>query len=331
MKIFIVKIIIFTCLVFLFQIFLHWKFETLKKNPTAIKQLESVLSEKPSLIFFGDSTINFVHPKDKSIQSTTEMLVSKLPNQKIIAIRHDAYDLRVYNAYINHLVKTKTIKYLVVPINLRSFGYNWETTIPYQFTELRTYLYTYRTPFYTFIPFLENLKFFDLFKYPVSQAYYDKSVKAEIKQLESENLKDRRLKELIILDYMYLLKKDNYKLKQISEIIDRTNQTNIIPIFYITPIDYQYAGVINPRFVEYSSRNIELIKTTLAHKKSCLLDLSYSLKTSDFAWQPSGLVNEHLNEIGREFIASRLAETISEIETDKNPKNCTLKTDTISK
>lgn len=223
------------------------------------------------------------------------------------------------------IAKKNATKYLIIPINLRSFGYKWETTISYQFQELRMCLKTYGTPLYPYIPFLENVYFFDLYKHPYSDAIYEDYINTEINTQKNINNDQAKLRESLLLDYMYTLDKNSRHLKSLAQITALTSKTKIIPIFYITPIDYQTGNKYYPNFSNNISKNIELIKEETTKNKSCFIDLSQSLETSNFAWQSSGKVNEHLNQDGRHFVATQLKILIESIEKEEAPLNCNLK------
>lgn len=329
MKLFLLKILLFASLIFFFQTVILLIHPNTVKTSGVHRQIVEAINSKSDIVFFGDSTIKYIHPEDKDTRPTTEILSSMLASKKLIPLNHDAFDASIYEVVTNHIAKTNKTKYLIVPVNLRSFGYKWETSVAWQFIELKTYLKTYNTPLYGFIPFLENLGFFTLFVFPKPDSIYDENILTEIDFQKSNFSNDSKLKELLLLDYMYRLPENSRKLKSLSKIADLTNQSEIIPIFYITPVDYQYSELKYPDFKNYTDKNIKTIKDSLNNKKHCLLDLSYDLPTSYFAWQPSGLVNEHLDENGRKYIAFKIYQLITGLENNNTHPNCNLKTATM--
>lgn len=324
MRLFLSKIALFTSLVFLSQILTVLIYPGIVKTSGIHSKIINAINTKSDIIYFGDSTIRFTHPDDKDLRPTSEILSSALPGKKLISLNHDAFDSTVYSLVTNHLVRTNKTKYLIIPVNLRSFGYKWETSVAWQFYELKAYLNTYNTPYYGFIPVLDNLEFFKLLSFPQMDSIYEEDIIEEIHLQKNSDREDSRLKEHLLLDYFYILTKNSRKLKSLIIIAEETKKSTIIPIFYITPIDYQYSQTIYADFKKNPDQNIRTLKDSLKSKNMCLLDLSYSLPTSNFAWRQSGLVNEHLDENGRKFIASKIRDTIDSIENNQSTPDCSL-------
>ena len=90
-------------------------------------------------------------------------------------------------------------------------------------------------------------------------------------------------------------------------------QAGIDVVFYVTPIDFgtgtDLLGNDFPRFVR---QNVQTLEYVLAGEGYKLLDMTMTLPPARFSWPLVECTpNEHVDEIGRRFIARQVAGRIS--------------------
>lgn len=314
----ILKIIIFLIFVFLLQNILFRSFPNLSPYPAS--KIDVALKDKADVIIFGDSTMVASDYKDIDKRPIYMMLQDKLPNLKVKAIDDLAYASDVYLEQVKYIVRNKfKPKLVIIPINIRSFSPQWDQRPDFQFEMDKLTLRYKDTPVFPYLKFLININLFNLIPISKSQ-FYNTPVYSggeligtmkDFEGSEYKNYTESHQNNIILVSYTYTLSKNHRKLKAFEEIADLLSSNNIKTIFYLTPVDYEtiekYAGSLAKNQM---SQNIDLIKNSLSEKPVILLDLAFKLPTSEFGWRDSMYVNEHLNQNGRQFIASELAASV---------------------
>lgn len=98
--------------------------------PAEILRLQDYLDHNVEVIYLGDSTLTY--PLDQI--TTAELLQELLPDYTIGQVAHPAYNLDLYRAYVDYIVRQETKPQIVIiPINLRSFSPEWDRRPGYQF------------------------------------------------------------------------------------------------------------------------------------------------------------------------------------------------------
>ena len=92
-------------------------------------------------------------------------------------------------------------------------------------------------------------------------------------------------------------------------LVQRLKGTGIEPIFYITPVDVQTGThLLGDDFIKTLRNNAHVIDSLLTQRSINILDFSSSLPSTCFMWREEGYPNEHLNLLGRYFLATSLAQ-----------------------
>jgi len=311
---FILKLLLFILIVLGFQVIVARPVE----YPRELIILDKVLQNGFSIIYFGDSTITSTSKNDPTTQTTPEILWRMLPKSKLWAITHPSLSLDVYDAYAQYILrKGYHPKFLIFPINLRSFSPVWVSNPNMQFKS-EGFIIRYKDTIW--LKFYHPLGVFKYFEPPVSKYVFDNtkiSYKGKtygyIKELNDQVKRamndETRLKKQFILDYLYTLTPHYGKIQSMLRLVDRLKNTGIDPIFYITPVDFQSgSSLIGDDFTQTISANTRLIKSLLAERSIDVLDFSASLPAEAFMWREEGYPNEHLNLLGRYFLAKSLVE-----------------------
>jgi acetyl esterase/lipase len=298
--------------------------------PEEILALEQQLRAGVDIVYLGDSTL--IYPEGEP--SIPEILRELLPNQKIGDVAHPAYQLDLYERYVNYLVEHKAqVKAVIIPINMRSFSPEWDLRPTYQFEREKTIL-TYGPVLATI--FYRLFDTFGLFDSPISQdefleatvfngdqpvgevADFEELIGAEANGLETNDngfayyaglpSQDdlEALKGTLIYYYMYNLDRRHRKIESLKAASRLLTDNGIKPIFYITPINYELGeSHIGELFHERVTENTAVVERVLRRKDVDVLNLIFDLEAYNF------VDTEHLTENGKTYVAEALAAAIA--------------------
>ena len=137
MKKFFIKSIFFSSLIFCAQIIVA----SPPVIPNELKLLDYYFKHPgrkniPDIVYFGDSTINWSAQNDTSQQSMAGLLQLRLPNVHVTKITYPSYQSDVYLAYSEYIARKKDHpRFVIIPINLRSFSPEWNLKPHWQFED----------------------------------------------------------------------------------------------------------------------------------------------------------------------------------------------------
>lgn len=273
--------------------------------------LKKYLKHPVDLLYFGDSTIWYTGGKDKDRRSIDRMLRHSLRGYRVKSITHAAYQLEVYAAFCQYIVKQKKEKHprvIIFPINMRSFSLEWDRNPRYQFEKEKIILEGgVRLVFYKPLRVLKyKFNKINRKEYLSTPVFFGNREKGTIKEMKG-------IKNQFILRYMYTLTREHRKIKSLETAVELLSRHNIKFLFYITPIDYRSGERHLPgKFTKQLSRNVAFVRSLLREKGHHLLDFSQDLTSDYFAWRRrhKGLPNEHLNQEGRRYVAEKIAEQL---------------------
>jgi len=299
----------------LFSLVLLVKF---KDFPNKI-ELDRALDQNYQVIMFGSSVDKYASPQDTDTRSISELLGSLIVS-KTIGISGGAYQADLYLEFAKYIAKQPyKPQIVIIETNLRSFSPEWDLRPSYQFVKERRILQGF--PFY-------KLNFYEIDEgtFNKSPVYKHEDKVGTVKdfltiidsmeticQTTSTTCKPNDNVEAtqngFILFYMYSLNNQHRKVKSIANISKVLSDSDILPLFFIPPIDYKSAeNLFGEEFTLQIVRNVSVIKSTIAENNGKVLDLSLSLDSSYFSYNK--IPNEHLNQIGRYFVAKKLADYI---------------------
>lgn len=310
MKTFIPKLLLFVFLFLVCQYILGSLVSPIN-IPQQVKEFKET-HRTASILYFGDSTIRTTALQDRDKRAIFEYLDESTPHS-VAGLTHDGFDAQIFYEYARVLSFTpKQKRYVIMPINLRSFSDTWS----YDFSDQKKYLSLMGTPLYPYITFIDNFKIPLSHNTPqfqgekVEYGKYDK----EVKKLFLKNKivsYDEGMRMRIASYYLYTLSQNNTQLNALVAATKLLKNTNTQVIFYITPVDFQTGEkYFGKDFEIITKKNASLISSTITKNGGDVVDLSHTLKSSNFAWQGIGFINEHLNEKGRKFVAASLAKRI---------------------
>lgn len=324
---FLFKLILSVIILYLAQIVFVYFFPL--NIPIGVSAINKYKEKGIDIIYFGDSTLTYTSVHDRDLRSTVDILSDFLKTDYSVGtVGSPAWNSDVYFAHAKFMKKINYApKYVIVPINLRNFSIPSDLYPAYQFTDDFTYLAYYDTPLYPFISLISNLvmadvnnKYDNLYKNSIVYDGNKPQGKAEFfEKMSDDTPYSERLRKMIIFYYMADLNPKHRKLKSLLEIARLFKNTDSKVIFYVTPIDIETGEKYYGRgFKEQINKNIHVISETLKNEDVVFLDLSSSLKSSNFNWHEGiggqKYLDEHINNYGKKYVARKLAEVIESVK-----------------
>jgi len=322
MKKFIIKLLLFSLLIFLGQFVICLKFKPEKNKH--VQLLTEYSDSKVHIIGLGDSTINHSYDKDVNKQSTYSMLQNLLKNDSLREISSAAFHAGVYEHYFRYIAQNiDSVHAVIMPINLRSFSPQWDMRPAYGFEKSKAALKYDHWIFYMFHKPLLIFKFFEPkiteFEYKNTAVFNGNKKIGKVKDFLTENydqLDAKYIRDKFQFHYMYKLEPTHRKLQSIRNIIALSKRYDIQAMFYITPIDFEQGNrFLGLDFLKQIRRNTLIIHRLFKQEGVPLLDLSTSLDRTYFYWlhgrHGDHSPNEHLIANGRQFVAQQIYSSLN--------------------
>lgn len=317
MKIFFIKSFVFLPIIFFTQILVAGPVVI----PDEFRLLDHFFKRGVDVVYFGDSTVNWTAKNDRGQQSMSGLLQLLLPGIRVVKIVYPSYHMDVYCAYAEYLVrKGYRPRFVIVPINLRSFSPEWDRQPLWQFQNEK---FAARYKDTVWMKFQRPLGVFKFFQPPISRYEYEQTKVfnggeyiGRVKDFDNPSYKDadeEKIKKKLQFRYMYGLGPENGKILSMLKLAQVLKDHGTQIIFYITPIDVETGmKYLNDVFIKRLLDNGEVIKSVLAQRSIPVLDLSMALGTDYFTWvedhQRELYPNEHLRLEGRMFVVKALIE-----------------------
>ena len=259
-----------------------------------------VVEKKPEIIVLGSSVNNYYTANENDVRSVSEMLEDTLKTKMVLDISHPAFQSDIYLDIINFCKVDIDSSLFIVPINLRYFSPLWDLRPEYQFIDEK---YFFRNlPHYINFMNFQKMSKNEFEKTPI---FFDEKKIGNVGGFDRMYLSpDMEKKKGFISSYMQPIEQNNNKLVKLIEILKCGKENNLKILFYITPIDYRCAQSNKIKgFDKCVQNNIKVILNAMKGAK--VLDFSHSLNSDYFDYDIRP--NEHLNMMGRRFLANELA------------------------
>jgi hypothetical protein len=286
-----------------------------------MRQVASYLRERCDVLYFTDSVDAAYGLNDKDRRLVSERVRDDIPGHTMQVISHASFGLDTYRDFADYILdQPNHPRLLIVPINMRTFSVGMDLRPGYQFEQLRFYLrHNNNILIDAAYPFLLTFKALkkssldeeEFLRQPIFNG--DTRV-GEIKDFDEfspayRTATEENIRKQLIACYMYSLKEDHRKLQAMAAIAQHAKKAGVKVIFYITPIDWQTGEkYLGAAFSQRLRENVDLVRSMLARAGYTPIDLSFALKSDEFAWIK--YVNEHMNEKGKGYVAKILAERI---------------------
>ena len=308
---FIIKTFLFVLAGLIFGYFLFLKVTEIK-NPYITTLKDSLKRNSSTEILNLGSSVDLHSDSLDTDQSTISSRIQNKTSKIVTPISRGANNNRLHEMFVELISKENNnthLKYIIIPINLRSYSPEWNLRPQYRFKNLSIYFDWKKL-------FLNDEN---------KNSIYNYNVKFEGNYYNLKNQK-KSLKNDFIYKYLYGFNDENLTLASLKNIVE--TKLIIKKIFYITPIDVDTGNRLIKDFSFYLNKNIDTIKSVL--KNEIYLDLSHQLRSKHFSYPTYGLnkaneeigfVNEHLNEKGREYLSDTISNYILSLERQKAKNN----------
>lgn len=281
-----------------------------------VRRLDGCIRSDVDIVMFGDSVLTHVPDKDTDRRAISDILADLQPDLRVAAVHHPAFHLGVYDAMVRYILRDgdPQLRFVVVPINMRSFSTSWHMEPRYQFEDLLWYLryegWGYRLayrPLHVFkalAPSLSEPEFQDL---PI---YIDGKFDARV----ADYVDDESSRTGFRLHYMEQLNPDHPKLRALASLARVARDAGLEVVFYVTPLNLRYGETIEGTNLQTTvEANIRAVQSALSPFGQQALDLSAGIPPSFFV--SNRTAGEHLNEKGRRFVAREISAEISRRST----------------
>ncbi len=311
----VLKLLVLLAIVGVLQVVVFERFH--RTEP--LKKFEQCLETQPSVIYFCDSCNAWVDAEDSDRRAISELLADRLVGKSVGRIDGGAYHLELYEAFVDLLIaRGEHPDLLIMPINLRSFSTEWNARPSYAFDAARQQIRQADNRFALALkPLLKTLQWDkdttqSLAAFKRTPVFDGEQWVGTVDDFENEQFddpSDERVRKKFIYHYMYTLEPEHRKLVALRNIANKATAAKLKVLFYVTPIDCETGNrCLGDRFAKHIQQNVNVLRSQLAGTTAAFIDCSAALDANAFSWIQ--YPNEHLNELGRTFVADTLVTTL---------------------
>jgi hypothetical protein len=319
MKLYLQNIAIFLTLVLVGDL-VYFEMIGHKKNPWEIVAFDALLEEGVDVIYFGDSTTIDISKNDQDLRPLPEMVNDASPGFSVRKHSYAAYHAEVFEGYCRRLATfEQKPKAVIIPINMRSLSPAWDLKPEWQFEKEKFLLKNNRYWADVALVPLTVFRYVDLVpieqdEFETEPVYFGKAhaghIAEFIREIPDETEVDHFWKQFVF-GYGYPLSEGNRKLRALLQSAKLLNEAEVVPIFYIAPLDFTAGGKwAGEKFTEQLDVNVAFVVDIFERMGVDVLDLSRTISSESFDYEWD--IHEHLDEDGRGFVAEKLADKIKQ-------------------
>lgn len=289
----------------------------------------------PDVFCLGDSVWERLSRDDVDQRNMGQLLSDSLKHVlDVVSISHSAYNLRIYLNFIKTLeIMRNRPKYIVLPINLRSFSPQWFMNPLWQFERENEILKELcRNPAMN-LPMIEQVieypgLYNEFDKMPVNYPLLEYRTVQEFRKIiasvpSTDEEVFQRLRQIFIFHYMHPLVTGHPLLNHLDEALWKLSEMNINAFVYITPINHQAgARFCGDEFSSQVSLNItrvnEVINRHLPNGMLRFIDYG-ALLGSEYFFNLDN-ATEHLNENGRKILVEHMVKELISLMDERKGK-----------
>jgi hypothetical protein len=267
------------------------------------------------LIVMGDSVSLRISKFDSNKKNLIEIITDLLSkNFSFIKVIGSGFNFKNYGEFIDLLQVDENLKnIIIVPLNLRSFSYQWSLEKKWSYDTLvkkkNNLIYKYYFRIYYYV--LQNMPHRYIGDILLSNNYFRKYISSQ------KNIKNKYQK--IFIYHYGFINPSKVMIKKYHRFIVECQKKRIYKtIIYVAPFNWE--GALKSGASEVVE-NLDRIKRQILNSIKLsddyhIVDLSTYLNSDNFfhEFEPT----EHLNERGRERVARVLAEEILKCEEKRN-------------
>lgn len=289
---------------------------------TLLVQSYGTTEKAPELLYLGDSVVERVSREDTDKRTLGEMTRDRLQSLlDTVLITHSAYHPRIYYHLCTVLQDLpRRPKILLLPVNMRCFSPQWDLNPEWQFDREIKIIKAYRAApedgiaqLEDYRPASEEFEIFDATSVDFSLSSFNTvgQFRLLIQANPATEVQRRfRLQQIFIFHYLHKLDPGHPKLQYLRELLNLLLQMKIVPIVYVTPVNYE-AGVryIGSEFKFQIEENVDTLTQVLKPYIDArqILFWDYNTLFSSKYFFHEDLATEHLNQEGRRDLSDLLA------------------------
>ncbi|MGW9949723.1 hypothetical protein J2W92_005074 [Rhizobium leguminosarum] len=276
--------------------------------------LKSILSDTADIALFGDSVMERVSRHDRDRRTLGQMVADIASPRSVVILSRSAHNPDIYLPLLQAMAKARRKpRTIVIPINLRCFSPQWEMSPDWTFDQEKRIISRYLRWRWSAIKPVDDV-YFDAEKHanfaqePVEYELSPLSTIGEFKRVIASEPSRERSAAIFTYHYTHRLSQSNLRLKSLRDCVKIAHSIAREVIVYITPINMEaLQRFVGPKAADIVFNNIRTIEMALGdeHLSNWIQALP---ETSFFS---EDLATEHLNEVGRQALASLISETLS--------------------
>ena len=264
------------------------------------------------VVFMGDSVITKGGKNEVDPQSIIDHFATITPKCSVLALDHAAMFPAIEREILSWVEKRGVKpKLLILPVNLRAFSAGWRLNPGFQFPTARTALKFDGTISPAWRRGLFVWKVFS--SQPVTHKEYETAYSTWAAEFAPELSKCSPHRKMFMEAYLYRLTRDDALVQDIQAILGHYREKGTRCLVYVTPVDVQSAGELDPTLVSVMQRNIDLLAEISRAEGATFLDLHGILNPEVFTWKEENLATEHLYGPGRARVAAELSTASQEM------------------
>ncbi|PIN70565.1 hypothetical protein COV93_00930 [Candidatus Woesearchaeota archaeon CG11_big_fil_rev_8_21_14_0_20_43_8] len=287
----------------------------------SIPQLEILkdgLKDEEGIIFVGASITKQYASSDTDRRSIPEMLGSFLPDgRKVYPITTEGYDPKVYESISDYIIRQdKRPNLVIVSVILNFFGPDYIYAKPRFEIEKATYrsgnnpLDTLYTRLYLLLANTPKILEKEQEISDEAQIYVNDTALGQRKDLLELEQRYGGAKVRLAEMYLYQFDKDNDQYLAFERMLSNYNENDIPVLLYINPVDVDLGEKnFGEDFRAIVTENARSITDLASRYSTPIIDMKFDLTHQ--AFRDSDSAEEHLNQIGRMYIAKKLSDQLS--------------------
>lgn len=248
--------------------------------------LDRALDDRVDIVYFGDSVLSTVEPGDRDTRDIARMVDADLDAMTVGLVQRPGYEMDIFASFVDYLARQpRRPRFLVVPLNLRSFSEMW----PYSFGFDRL-----------------RLSLGDPATLGLYRPLRSLGLAPEEVLVTPARIRERPAKDLWKSAYMGTVDPKHERLASIRELAAVARKAGMTPVFYLTPINLDAGGQLHgAEFREKALAGAKVCADVAASTGFPVLDLSAALPDAgEFGSM------EHLRDTGRLRVAAELAKAL---------------------
>lgn len=280
---------------------------------TAQKMIKALDQKDYEGVYFGDSVLYFNIPEERDTRTVVDFL-NELGSASALECSHGSFSPLVIKDYCRILAqREKKPKFVIVPINLRSFSPEWYLRPMYQFQKDRIKV-CYQTGdknLKTFTEFLVNLFYKNLHLNVEEREWNEQHFFVNGKDLGTHEILQKTEDFESYYSFVYLnpISEDHPMLASIRDMADFLRQHDITLVMYFTPINMsKVSESVGRNKMVLIDEKINFIRRFLDANDIPVMNLAYDLPDKNFPDR-----YEHLDPEGKAYVAFRVKEFLESV------------------